>query len=48
METGWEGRERGEGNADYSEESCRNAKILSAVSIHLLNEKWIHTKPIYN
>lgn len=47
METGWEGKERGEGNADYSEESW-NAKILSAVPIHLLNEKWIQTKPICN
>lgn len=48
MEIGREGRERGVGNADYSEESCWNAKILSAISIHLLNEKLIHTKPIYN
>lgn len=48
MEIGWEGGERREGNADYSEESCRNAKILSAIAVNLLNEKWTHTKHIYN
>lgn len=48
MEIGWEGGERREGNADSSEESCRNAKVLPAIAIHLLNEKWIHTKRTYN
>lgn len=48
MEIGWERREKGERNADYSEENCRNTKIVSATSVHLLNEKWIHTKPVSN